>query len=153
MWSVSGSEPARGPGGRRAAVGTPGGGAGRAASSEAGFGLVEVLVALTILAVGLLAVAGLTWGVARQTREAAVRTEQTLAARQVLEAMIDRGYAALDPGTTDTTLVVGERSYTVSRVVTLEGADLKRLAAVVPPTAGVGGHTFATLLNRDRSLP
>ena len=120
---------------------------------EAGFGLVEVLVALTLLAVGLVAVAGLTRGVARQTREAAIRTEQTFAARQVLEAMMARGYAALDDGASDTTLVVGARSYTVRREVTREGTDLKRLSATVPATSGVPGRTYATLLNRSRSRP
>ena len=120
---------------------------------DAGFGLIEVLVALTILAVGLLAVAGLTWSVARQTREAAIRTERTLAARQVLEAMADRGFAALTPGTSDTTLVVGKRSYTVRRAVSQEGTELKRLSATVPATAGMQGRAFSTLLDRDRGLP
>ena len=120
---------------------------------EAGFGLVEVLVALTILTVGLVAVAGLTWGVARQTREAAIRTEQTFAARQVLEAMVDRGYEGLDVGASDTTLAVGGHSYTVRRTVEQEGTDLKRLSATVPATAGVRGRTYATLLSRDPELP
>lgn len=120
---------------------------------EAGFGLVEVLAALTILSVGLLAVAGLTWGVARQTRQAAIRTEQTLAAQQVLEAMITRGYAELALGTSDTTLLVGESEYAVTRRVTREGAHLKRLGATVTGRDGVSERTFATLLDRGRTLP
>lgn len=120
---------------------------------EAGFGLVEVLVALTILAVGLLAVAGLTWSVARQTRQAAIRTEQTLAAQQVLEAMTARGYAGLAVGTSDTSLLVGEHEYAVTRRVTAEGARLKRLAATVAGRDGVSERTFATLLDRGWTLP
>ena len=120
---------------------------------NAGFGLVEVLVALTILAVGLLAVGGLVWGIARQAREAAIRTEQTLAARQVLDALKDRGYAELTPGTSDTTLVVGERHYTVRRTVSPEGTDLKRLSAAVSAAGGVPARTYATLLGRHRELP
>ena len=120
---------------------------------DAGFGLVEVLVAVTILTMGLLAVAGLGWGVARQAREAAIRTEQTIAARQVLDALKDRGYAELAPGTSDTTLVVGERRYTVRRTVSAEGTELKRLSAAVSAAAGVPGRTYATLLGRDRKLP
>lgn len=121
--------------------------------SEAGFGLVEVLVALTILAFGLLAVAGLTWSVTRQARGAAVRTGQTLAAQQVVEATIARGYGALAVGESDTTVAVGERSYTVTLVVTQVGDDLRELSATVSGTEEVAPATFATRVHRDRSLP
>lgn len=121
--------------------------------SEAGFGLVEVLVALTILAFGVLAVAGLTWSVTRQTRGAAVRTGQTLAAQQVVEATVARGYEALAVGESDTTVAVGERSYTVALAVTQVGEDLREVSATVSGTEEVAPHTFATRVHRDRSPP
>lgn len=120
---------------------------------EAGFGLVEVLVAVTILAVGLLAVAGLTWAVATQTREATVRTGQTLAAQQVVDAMVARGYEALATGSSDTTLVVGERSYTVAREVTQAGPDLKQVVATVSGAEGIAPRVFTTRVHRERALP
>lgn len=118
-----------------------------------GFGLVEALVALVILAVGLLALAGLTLVVARQTSVAAAETDQALAAQQVLEVMIDAGFGAYPNGTDDTTVVVGDRSVTVTRIVGPAGSGVQEIGVVVPALGQASEATFTTRIHRKRSLP
>lgn len=114
---------------------------------------MELLVAVSLLALGLVAVAGLVPGVARQTRQAAVRTGQTLAAEQVLGAMLERGYPAAVPGAGDTTVEVGGRSYTVTRTVRQVGTDLREIEVAVAGADGVASRVFATRVHRERALP
>lgn len=121
--------------------------------SEAGVGLVEVLVAVSILAFGLVAIAGVARGVARLTREASVRTGQGLAAGQVLALMVHRGYEAAPPGTSDTIVEVGERSYRVTRAVTQVGAGLRELTATVSGADVLPERSFVTRLHRNHVLP
>lgn len=122
-------------------------------ADEGGFGLVEALVALVILSVGLLALAGLTLAVARQTSRASAETDQALAAQQVLEVMIDAGYGAYGNGSTDTTVVVGDRSVTVTRNVSAAGSGVQEIEIVVPAFGQAAEATFTTRVHRKRTLP
>lgn len=123
------------------------------AGTEAGVGLVEVLIAVSILAIGLVAVAGIARGVARQTRESSLRTGQALAARQVLALMVREGYEAARLGSSDTTVEVGERSFTVARAVTQVGVGLRELSATVSGDGVLPERSFVTRLHRIRPLP
>jgi len=118
-------------------------------NGQAGFGLVEALVALTIAAVGITAVAGLHVAVIQQGRLAAWRTGQTLAAQQVFEEMQRVGFGA--SSRSDTVSIGGVR-YTVTTTV----SSTSRVSQVVSEVAGVGTigpQTFTTRVYRPRTFP
>lgn len=125
------------------------------ARGEAGFGLVEVLIALIIFAIGMLAVAGLSMSVGAQTNWSVWQTDQSLAAQQVLERVQREGYAAAASGTE--TVTVGNRTYTAARTVTQIGPRVKEVSVTVSTTRawdkGVPPRTFVTRLYEPRPLP
>lgn len=127
----------------------------RPSADEAGLGLVEVLIALTIFAVGMLAVAGISLSVGAQTNWAVWQTDQSLAAQQVLERVQREGYAAATSGTE--TVTVGNRTYSVSRTVTQVSSRVKEVSVTVTTTRGwdrgVPPRTFVTRLYEPRALP
>lgn len=99
----------------------------RVGAGEAGFGLVETLFALVILAVALLAIGGIALHVGRQAWAATETTDKALAAQQVMELTVSRGYAGIPTGTKDTTVTVDGRNYTVTRAVTEVVVGLKEV--------------------------
>lgn len=119
---------------------------------EAGFGLVEALVSALILSVGLLAVGGIALSVATQTRSAAVKTDQALAAQQVLEDMVTRDFQTVLSMTGDTTLTLGGRTYTVSRSVTEISAVYAEIEIVVAGADRLGPDTVVTFVHNRRDL-
>ena len=123
------------------------------AGPEAGFGLVEVLIAAVVLAVGLLAVAGIALGVAAQTQGAALATDQALAGQQVLEVSVVGGYAALPTGTKDTTVALGDAGYRVTRTVTQVGTRLKRVEVRMPGRGASPEESMMTYLHRPEPAP
>lgn len=127
-----------------------GAGAGRA--GEAGFGLVEALIAAVLLSVGLLAVGGIALYVVEQTRSSAIRTDQTMAGQQVLEATVNQPYADIGSGATDTTVTVGGRTYDVTRSVNSSGANMKEVQVQVSGAGNVSSTTFRTRVHQPRSL-
>ncbi len=119
---------------------------------EAGFGLVEVLIAVVILAFGLLAITGVSLSTARQTRGAAYDTDQAMVAQQLMDGMA-QDYSAVPTGSSDTTITVAGRSYTVSRTVTQTSGKLKSVQLVVTGGTGVTPDTFITRLHKAVALP
>lgn len=114
---------------------------------QAGFGLVEVLVSVVILAFGLLAVAGITMGVASQTASSSIRTDQVMAGQQVLEETIAAGYSAYPPGTSQTlTVTVGDNDYEVQRNVTTFSEAAATLEVIVEGRGTVPPDTFEAML-------
>lgn len=107
---------------------------------QGGFSLVEVLVAVVILAVGLLAVAGISSGVASLTHRSTVETEQTVAAQQVLEQMIGAGFGAAAPP--DTTITVAGHDYMVTGEVIPVTSRIEGLRVVVEGRLTSGPDTF-----------
>lgn len=77
-----------------------------------GFTLVEVLVAMVILAVGLLALEALAIGGARMVARADRQSEYTTLASARLEQVLERIDQGQNPGSTDAT-VNGVRTQTV----------------------------------------
>lgn len=123
--------------------------AGRGPAGEAGMTLVEVLIALVILAVGLLAIAGMSGAVAMQTRMGGSVTGQTVAGQEVLESLQMKGYddPALDLGShSSRTVRVNSYTYTVGYSVTQEATDLKKVTAVIEKTRELPTDTMRTLV-------
>lgn len=83
-----------------------------------GFTLIEVLVAMIILAVGLLALEGLAIGAARHVAVANQMTQYTNIAGERLEMSLDLARTGVNPGSTDELLPNGTR---VQRVVVENG--------------------------------
>lgn len=113
------------------------------------------MIALTIFAFGMLAVAGLGLSVGAQTNWSVWQTDQSLAAQQVLERVQREGYAAATSGTE--TVTVGNRTYTVSRTVSQLGPRVREVSVTVSTTRawdrGVPPRTFVTRLYQPRPLP
>ncbi len=95
-----------------------------------GFTLVEVLVAVLVLSVGVLGVAGLTLGVARESRRSARETARTLAAQRALDSIRRVGFAGAADGRS--TLLLDGEEWTVTWQVVREAAGLKRVDVRVP---------------------
>jgi len=128
---------------------------GRRDRREAGFGLVEVLLAVVLLAVGVAGVAALTLGVARHSRRSAAETGRTLAAQQVLDSIRRAGFGAVQDG--GATLALDGRTWRASWAVSRTSADLKRVdVRVAEPGAAAAGParevTFTARLHRPRAL-
>lgn len=112
-----------------------------AARGDAGFTLIEVLIAMVILAVGLLAVEALGIGAARAVQRARVQSAYTALATDELEQTM-----VLIDMSPDTTLAT--RSYTVpSNSGATSGARLTRTATRgdIPNTTPGGGRTTLKL--------
>lgn len=122
---------------------------------ESGFGLVEVLIAVVLLSVGVMGVAALTLGVARQSRRSARETGRTLAAQQVLDSIRRAGFGAAEDGRS--TLAPDGRVWRASWAVRELSSDLKRVDVRI---AGPGATTegwgrrdlFTARLHRPQSL-
>lgn len=87
-----------------------------APARDAGFSLIEVLIAMVILSVGLLALEGLSIGAARTTAHAARRSLYTEQATDVLERSLSalREGQAVAGGDTDVRNAVGNKVATLS---------------------------------------
>lgn len=122
---------------------------------EAGLTLIEVLIAVMVLAVGLLAVAGMAGAVASETQMGGNVTGQTAAGQDVLEElrMRDFAHADLAPGTEEARHVtVASRTYTVTyEVSTVIAGELREVAAVVEATRDLPPDTLSTLVARTKA--
>ena len=115
-----------------------------------GFGLIETLVALTIAAFGMVAVAGLHVAVVQQQRVAAWRTGQTLAAQQVFEEMQTLGFNA---SSRSDTVSIGGVTYTVSSSVSNASSRVRQVVTQVSGVGSVGPRVFTTRVYRRRAYP
>jgi Tfp pilus assembly protein PilV len=111
-----------------------------------------VLVAMTLMGVGMLAVAGISMQVATQNRWSNWQTDQSLAAQEVLERVQRAGFDAAVSGTD--TVTVGNRTYNVQRTVTTIGNRVKEVTVtVVAPSGNVRSRDFTTRVYEARQLP
>lgn len=120
---------------------------------DAGFGMVEALVAILVFAVGLLAVAGMTLSVAGQSRASTYRIDQTMVAQELLEHQIDEGYAGLTVGTIDTTVAIDARSYDVRIVVTDQGPRARMVELSVSGHENTASTSLSSLVHKPRDIP
>ena len=88
---------------------------------QGGFSLVEVLFALTFLAVGILAVASMIPAGTRGVTQSRVLTSGLMAAQVKLEELRGTAFLALAPGTFTDTTSVFTRTWTVTDSVPMAG--------------------------------
>jgi prepilin-type N-terminal cleavage/methylation domain-containing protein len=118
---------------------------------ESGFGLVEMLIALTILVVGLVAVSGLSLASADQARIANWRSQQAAAAQIVLENIQSEGFAAAAGGM-DTVSIAGHE-YAVKVAVSQISSRVKQVSIAVAGVGDVGSVAYSARLYKPRPLP
>ena len=120
----------------------------RAARADAGFTLLEVLMAVTILAIGLLALEAMGIGAARSVRRGEVQTGYTATAQDLMEKTLTRITLAPTAAIADTsyTGTGGERVWRTASAAGLAGTTRNGVAGttlnlwtvnvrVLPPTS------------------
>lgn len=118
---------------------------------ESGFGLVEVLIALTILVIGLVAVSGLSLASADQALIANWRTHQTSAAQMVLEDIQEDGWWSAVSGS-DTATVAGH-DFPVKINVSSITPRVKQITIVVAAAGVVDTAMYGTRIYKPLPLP
>jgi Tfp pilus assembly protein PilV len=88
---------------------------------EGGFSLIEVVFALTFLAIGILAVASMIPAGTRGVTQSRVLTSGLMAAQVKLEDLKGRSYAALVPGTYSDTTSVFTRTWVITDSIPMAG--------------------------------
>ncbi|WP_420464272.1 hypothetical protein [Candidatus Palauibacter sp.] len=116
----------------------------------AGFGLIEVALAVTVASIGILGAAGVVLGIGSQARLAARDTDRTLAGRGVIQGLVREGHAAATSGAG--IAEVGGRRHDVSRVVTTRSPRLRHVQVTITPPLGPDA-AFEILLARERPMP
>jgi len=118
---------------------------------EDGFGIVETLIAFTILVIGLLAVSGLTLAASTQARLADRWNDIATAGQIEIETVQFRGYDSAINRTD--TVSVGGRDYPVTLTVTNVSSRVREVVAVVDGAGPATMRTFTARVYRPRSLP
>jgi prepilin-type N-terminal cleavage/methylation domain-containing protein len=124
----------------------------RALHDEKGFGLVETMIAITILVIGLLAVSGLTLATAAQARIADLRSDQMVAGQAAIEAVRRMDFIAV--ASSVDTVASGGRNLVVAMTVVDLGRRTKQVTVEVTPVSGpLTARSFGTVLHNPRALP
>jgi Tfp pilus assembly protein PilV len=101
---------------------------GRRFRAPAGFSLIEVMFALTFLAVGILAVAAMIPAATRGVSQSRTITSGLMAAQLKMEELKGTPYSALTPGSGADTVSVFRRTWTVTDSIPTGGC--KRVVVV-----------------------
>ena len=127
------------------------------ARREAGFGLVEVAVALAVFAVGLLGTAALVRTVSHQSSQARASADAALAAQQALEAALAGDVAS--SALSDTVYFAG-RDYVLTVRSDSVGPVLEHIGVEVVEAGSPGfgarhppARSYVTLWRRRLPLP
>jgi Tfp pilus assembly protein PilV len=109
--------------------------------SEKGFSLIEVIFALTFLAVGILAVAAMIPAGTRGVTQSRVITSGLMAAQVKMEELRGTNFTILFPGTYSDTTSVFTRTWVVTDSVPMAGC--KRIQVTSRWTDNHGNQTTA----------
>lgn len=118
---------------------------------DRGFGIVEALLAITILVIGMVAVSGLSLATATERQISQAQSAQALAGQMVLEWTQIQGFAAASNGS-DTVSIDGN-DFIVTRTITTPHPKIKEVHATVASFGPIGPRTFTTRLYQPRPLP
>jgi Tfp pilus assembly protein PilV len=107
--------------------------------AAAGFSLIEVMFALTFLAVGILAVASMIPAGTRGVSESRTVTSSLMAAQLKMEDLRGTSFNSLTPGSATDTVSVFTRTWTVTDSVPTPGC--KRINVTASWTDNSGGQS------------
>ncbi len=106
--------------------------------SADGFTLIEVIGALVIFSIGVLAVIGLGATLTLQMERAALRSELALVGQERLDSLELVDYATLTVGTTSSSTSIRGETYTWSVTVSDSTAVIRHVALSGVPSSGSG---------------
>lgn len=116
----------------------------------AGFTLIEVMGALVIFTVGILAALNLSGGLGQRLDRAALRTMVVEVAHEEVDSMRAEGYDALLPGSGSVTIEIATRSYRIARSVEQYTPLVRRIAVSVSPESGEGpSHSVTSFISTE----
>ena len=111
----------------------------RRAGGVPGFSLIEVMFALTFLAIGILAVASMIPAGTRGVSESRTITSSLMAAQLKMEDLRGTEFNALAPGSSTDSVSVFTRTWTVTDSVPTAGC--KRIRVIASWTNNQGGQS------------
>ncbi len=118
--------------------------------SADGFTLIEVIGALVIFSIGVLAVIGLGGTLTLQMERAALRSEIALVGQERLDSLELVDYTALTLGTTTSSTSIRGEAYTWSLTVSDSTAVIRHVALSGVPSSGSGpSFRGSAFVNRD----
>ncbi len=106
--------------------------------SRDGFTLIEVIGALVIFSMGVLAVMGLGAALTLQMEMAALRSELALVGQERMDSLELVDYATLSVGTTTTSTSIRGQIYVWSVTVSDSTAIIRHVAVTGVPSSGSG---------------
>ena len=118
--------------------------------STDGFTLIEVIGALVIFSMGVLAVMGLGAALTLQMEMAALRSELALVGPERLDSLDLVDYATLTVGTTTTSTSIRGQTYVWSVTVSDSTAIIRHVAVAGVPSSGSGpSFSGSAFVDRD----
>lgn len=119
-----------------------------ARGSGAGFSLIEVVFALTFLAVGILAVAAMIPAGTRGVSQSRVITSGLMASQVKLEQLRGTDFQALTPGTFSDTTSVFTRTWTVTDSIPMSGCKRIQVTSRWNDSRGSQTATLTSYVSR-----
>ena len=119
-----------------------------ARGSGAGFSLIEVVFALTFLAVGILAVAAMIPAGTRGVSQSRVITSGLMASQVKLEQLRGTDFMALTPGTFSDTVSVFTRTWTVTDSIPMSGCKRIKVTSRWNDSRGSQTTTLTSYVSR-----
>lgn len=117
-------------------------------SRAEGFSLIEVMFALTFLAVGILAVASMIPAGTRGVSESRTITSGLMAAQLKLEELRGTPYLSLTPGTASDTVSVFRRTWTVTDSIPTPGCKRILVTSNWTDARGAQATTLTSYVTR-----
>ena len=125
----------------------------RAARGEAGASLIEIVMALGILATVLIALGGLMFQVARHTQRSAAVAHRSAAAGNAATWIQGLPWDSLESAVGCTTDSTGPMTYTQCVANSDLSTNLKRVTVVISPTGALVALPDTLVVDRNRPRP